>query len=173
MIAESTAFCDGFQVSLLIAANGTARLGISLADHVWSATLRDDSASVVADLLGCCNAIIDNTPHNQPFHSDPVDHVWKLSPDPVMRHLVRLQIIGTGADNSGDTGRNPHSARIDFVTKRKYLVSCIMMELWKMKLLYADTAFHKDRPDFPHTLFSTTFIRWTQSNIATPLSEGS
>jgi hypothetical protein len=172
-MSEISTFCDAFYISLMIAGNSSTRLSIGLSDRTWSATLREDNAGVVADLLGCCNAIIDNTPHNQPFHTDPVDHVWTLTPDPVMRHLVRLQLSETASGNSGSTGRNPHNARIDFVTKRKYLVASIMMELWKIRLLYADAAFQKERPAFPHSLFSATFARWTQSNIATPLSDGS
>ncbi|NKX16741.1 hypothetical protein HGG75_18440 [Ochrobactrum pseudogrignonense] len=93
MIAEQNEIFDEFQISLLVRKHGWSNLVLSLPNSTHTSVVTDVFSDIVNNILTCCEAVIDNHQHTQPFYDEPGGSVWRLNPDPVMRHLVRVRIF--------------------------------------------------------------------------------
>lgn len=170
MIKEQNEIFDEFQISLLVCKHGWSNLVLSLPGSIHTSVVTDVFSNTVNDILMSCESIIDNHQHTQPFYDEPGGSVWRLTPDPIMRHLVRVRIYDLPSKTGEFSETDLSSPAVDFLTKRKHLLLNFMMELWRTKLLYADASFYKDRQEFPHERFETVWNKWSKANIGCPFS---
>ncbi|QWK80005.1 MULTISPECIES: hypothetical protein [Brucella/Ochrobactrum group] len=168
MNIEQNEIFDEFQISLLIRKHGWSNIVLSLPEKTHTSTVTDIFSSVVTNILECCEAVVDNHQHTQPFFDEPGGAVWRFTPDPVMRHLVRVRIFEL-SDQAGTFSESDLTVPVvDFLAKRKHMLLNFMMELWRTKLLYADASFYKDRQEFPHGRFEMVWNKWAKANIGCP-----
>lgn len=170
MIAEQNEIFDEFQISLLVRKHGWSNLVLSLPNNTHTSVVTDAFSDIIKNILTCCEAVIDNHQHTQPFYDEPGGSVWRLNPDPIMRHLVRVRIFDL-PNKAGEFAESDLAKPVvDLLTKRKHLLLNFMMELLRTKLLYADASFYKDRQVFPHDRFEKVWSKWAKANIGCPFS---
>lgn len=170
MIMKQTNIFDEFQISLLVRQHDWSNLLLILPDCTHTTLVSDAYSNIANDLLACCHSAIENYQHTQPFYDEPGGSVWKLTPDPVMKHLVRIRIYDLSSKAGEYSDADLITPAVDFLAKRKHLLLNLMMELWRTRLLYADASFQKDRQEFPHHRFESIWNKWSQANMGCPFA---
>ncbi|MFK4823159.1 hypothetical protein ACI0FS_23840 [Ochrobactrum quorumnocens] len=168
MIKEQNEIFDEFQISLLLRKHGWSNLVLSLPNSTHTSVVTDVFSDIVNNILACCEAVIDNHQHTQPFYNERGGSVWRLIPDPIMKHLVRVRVFDLPYRAGEFTESDIITPVVDLLTKRKHLLLNFMMELLRTKLLYADASFYKDRQAFPHARFANVWDKWSKANIGCP-----
>ena len=119
-----------------------------------------DVSDGLHNLINICHHLIDRQELHLPFDDDPGGIMWSLVPQE-QRHLTKFEIYEFIEEKK--TSSTPV---FSLIVKRNFLTTLLIVELWKLSILYCEPSFQTERDVFPKVEFDTLLLKWKHSSLA-------
>jgi hypothetical protein len=166
MPARRSEIEDGFQISLLVQAHGWSELVLLLPGETHRFTISAVFSDVTAGLMTICDMLLENAAISMPFYDEPGGCVWKLTPDKTQQHQMLLEVFDIGHRGASFDERDFGAPLVRIATRRSFLLTIILSELWKHALLLREPSFQTGRLPFPFGELQQLTDRWAKSSLA-------